>query len=275
LPKKIQLSKLNIMERKNILIATKTYPSISTKYRETVCTAGVILDDEEKPLKWVRIYPIRFRQLDFDRRYPRWSIISAKIERYDKDYRLESFRIDDESIEVVKKIDTSNNWSERKKLVLPLQFRSIRDIENQDKSLGIIKPRIIKKYFCKKTTREWSPKQQAVIDQLDLFEPTIELEKIPYQFGYNFIDEDGDEHRYTISDWEIQELYRKCRNKSQGLTPLAKEEDALEKVKQKLEAEFLGNKDLYFIVGNLKNHKKSFMIIGLFYPPIVSQLTLF
>jgi hypothetical protein len=263
------------MERKKILIATKTYPSISRKYRETVCTAGVILDDEEKPLKWVRIYPIRFRQLDFDRRYPRWSIISAKIERNDKDYRLESFRIDDESIEVLKKIDTSNNWSERKKLILPLKFRSIRDIQNQDKSLGIIKPRNIKKYFCKATTREWSPKQQAVIDQLDLFEPPKELEKIPYQFGYNFIDEDGDAHRYTISDWEIQELYRKCRDKSQGLTSLAKEKDAIEKVRQKLEIDFLDNKDLYFIVGNLKNHKKTFMIIGLFYPPIVSQLSLF
>ncbi len=188
---------------------------------------------------------------------------------------MESFKIDDESIEVVKKIDTSNNWSERKKLVLPLKFRSIRDIENQDKSLGIIKPRTIKKYFCKETTREWNPKQQGVIDQLDLFEPTIELEKIPYKFGYNFIDEDGDEHRYSISDWEIKELYRKCRDKSQSLTPLAKEKDALEKVRQKLEVEFLGDKDLYFIVGNLKNHKKSFMIIGLFYPPIVSQLSLF
>jgi hypothetical protein len=77
------------------------------------------------------------------------------------------------------------------------------------------------------------------------------------------------------SDWEIQELYRKCRDKSQGLTSLAKEKDALEKVRQKLEIDFLDNKDLYFIVGNLKNHKKTFMIIGLFYPPIVSQLSLF
>ncbi|WP_445245389.1 hypothetical protein [Microcoleus sp. OTE_8_concoct_300] len=64
------------METKKILIATKTYPSISTKYRETVCTAGVIFDEEEKPLKWVHIYPIRFRQLDFDRRYP---ICSSEI----------------------------------------------------------------------------------------------------------------------------------------------------------------------------------------------------
>ncbi|MEH2116225.1 hypothetical protein [Nostoc sp.] len=72
------------MERRKILIATKTYPSISTKYQETVCTAGVLLDDDEKPVQWIRIYPIRFRQLDFDKRYPRWSIVSAKIEKMTK-----------------------------------------------------------------------------------------------------------------------------------------------------------------------------------------------
>ncbi|WP_293158661.1 hypothetical protein [Okeania sp. SIO2C9] len=161
------------MESKKILIATKTYPSISQKYQETVCTAGVLLSEDEKPLEWIRIYPIRFRQLDFDRRYPRWSIIRALIEKNDKDYRPESFRIDDSSIEVLRKIKTSNNWEERKKLLLPLQFKSIKEIKNQDKSLGIIKPKIIKKYFCQETERNWKPKQQAVLDQLDLFEATV------------------------------------------------------------------------------------------------------
>ena len=58
------------METRKILIATKTYPSISTKYQETVCTAGILLSEEENPLQWIRIYPIRYRYLDFDKRYP-------------------------------------------------------------------------------------------------------------------------------------------------------------------------------------------------------------
>jgi hypothetical protein len=265
------------MERKKILIATKTYPSISTKYKETVCTAGILLDDEEKPVQWIRIYPIRFRQLDFEKRYPRWSIISAKIERNDKDYRLESYRIEEFSINILRSIDPKNSWEERKTLILPLQFKSISEIKSQNKSLGLIKPKIINKYFCKKTDRDWNLKQQAVLDQLDLFEPTVELEKIPYSFGYEFIDQDGDKHRYTISDWEIQELYRKCRNSSQEVTLEKREQEAIEKVRQKLEGEFLTKKDLYFIVGNLKNHKDCFMIIGLVYPPIIKnqQLTIF
>ncbi|UZO74419.1 hypothetical protein [Microcystis aeruginosa] len=264
------------METRKILIATKTYPSISTKYQETVCTAGILLSEEENPLQWIRIYPIRYRYLDFDKRYPRWAIVSAKIKRNDQDYRPESFKIDDNSLEIIRKIDTTNNWQERKSLVLSLQFRSIADIQAQGKSLGIIKPKSIERFFSKKTSREWNQKQQAVLNQLDLFEPNIDLEKIPYQFFYQFTDEDNVPHKYSISDWEIMELYRKCRDRSQ-LSGLEAEQYALEKVRQKLEDDFLESKDLYFIVGNLKNHAKSFMIIGLFYPPLVkfNQMELF
>lgn len=264
------------METRKILIATKTYPSISTKYQETVCTAGILLSEEENPLQWIRIYPIRYRYLDFDKRYPRWAIVSAKIKRNDQDYRPESFKIDDNSLEIIRKIDTTNNWQERKSLVLSLQFRSIADIQAQGKSLGIIKPKSIERFFSKKTSREWNQKQQAVLNQLDLFEPNIDLEKIPYQFVYQFTDEDNVPHKYSISDWEIMELYRKCRDRSQ-LSGLEAEQYALEKVRQKLEDDFLESKDLYFIVGNIKNHAKSFMIIGLFYPPLVkfNQMELF
>ncbi|OIP67047.1 MAG: hypothetical protein AUK43_20820 [Oscillatoriales cyanobacterium CG2_30_40_61] len=260
------------MERRKILIATKTYPSISTKYRETVCTAGILLDDNEQPLEWIRIYPIRFRQLDFDKRYPRWSIISAKIEKNDKDSRLESYRIDDSSIEILRHIGTQDNWSERKSFVLPLQFQSIQDIRDQGKSLGIIKPESILKYYYKKDKREWGNKQQGILEQPDFFEEIpSELEKIPYKFGYEFIENNQVKHKYSISDWEISELYRKCRDRSQKDTLEEREAEALEKVREKLEVDFLNKKDLYFIVGNLKDHRQTFMIIGLFYPPISTK----
>lgn len=255
------------MQKRRILIATKTYPSISTKYKETVCTAGILLDDEENPLQWIRIYPIRFRSLDFDQRYKRWSVISAEIERNDKDFREESYRINDTSIEVIREIGTKNCWEERKSLILPLQFSSISEIQAQGKSLGIIKPKSIEKYFCKNTDREWNPKQRAVQDQGDLFEPSVELEKVPYQFGYKFTAADNRKHSYSISDWEIYQLYRGCRNRSKATNLVDKEKEALSKVKQKLEDEFMSKKDLYFIVGNLKNYCKTFMIIGIFYPP--------
>lgn len=48
------------MERRKILIATKTYPSISTKYQETVCTAGVLLDDDENQFSGFAFIPFGF-----------------------------------------------------------------------------------------------------------------------------------------------------------------------------------------------------------------------
>ncbi|MDF1814754.1 MAG: hypothetical protein P1V20_21290, partial [Verrucomicrobiales bacterium] len=47
--------------KERILITVKTYPTLSTKYAELVCTAGVNENGE-----WRRIYPIQFRQLADD-----------------------------------------------------------------------------------------------------------------------------------------------------------------------------------------------------------------
>jgi hypothetical protein len=44
--------------REKILITVKTYPVISKKYQETVCTAGLREDGS-----WVRLYPVPFRTM--------------------------------------------------------------------------------------------------------------------------------------------------------------------------------------------------------------------
>ena len=48
---------------RKVFITAKTYPTLSKKYYELVCTAG-ILDDGN----WVRIYPLPFRKLDYENR---------------------------------------------------------------------------------------------------------------------------------------------------------------------------------------------------------------
>jgi hypothetical protein len=212
-----------------------------------------------------------------DQRYPRWSIIEANIERNPKDNRHESFRIDETSIRVIRRIDTKNNWEERKRLLLPLLSNSIDEIQLQGASLGLIKPQSIYCPFDAPTKRDWSPKQKAILEQEDLFEESFDLDKIPYKFGCDFIDLGGKRHRYSTSDWEISQLYRKMYENAlnKGESKDNSEKEALEKVRQKLNS-FL-ERDLYFIVGNLQTKPKTFMAIGLFYPPRVSveQLSLF
>ena len=43
-----------------VLITVKTYPTISAKYDELVCTAGFREDGT-----WVRIYPVPFRKRSY------------------------------------------------------------------------------------------------------------------------------------------------------------------------------------------------------------------
>jgi len=47
------------IERKKVYIVVKTYPTISKKYSEIVCTAGILENGD-----WIRLYPIPFRKLD-------------------------------------------------------------------------------------------------------------------------------------------------------------------------------------------------------------------
>ena len=50
-----------------VFIIAKTYPELSSKYGETVCTAGV--DEAGNPL---RLYPIPFRYLSGPQRFKRY-----------------------------------------------------------------------------------------------------------------------------------------------------------------------------------------------------------
>jgi hypothetical protein len=59
-----------------VLIAVKTYPTLSSKYDELVCTAGFLEDGS-----WVRIYPIPFRKLEYDKQYSKYDWVEIDLER--------------------------------------------------------------------------------------------------------------------------------------------------------------------------------------------------
>jgi hypothetical protein len=61
-------------EKIKILITVKTYLTISKKYGELCCTAGVKEDGS-----WIRIYPIPFRLLEYNKRYKKYQWLEAKV----------------------------------------------------------------------------------------------------------------------------------------------------------------------------------------------------
>ena len=132
------------MAKERILITVKTYPTLSSKYDELVCTAGFREDGS-----WVRIYPIPFRKLEYDSRYSKYQWIEIDLVKNTSDPRPESFRpYNYEKIIAHDVITTGKDrlWIERKKYVLKNVYTDLRKLiaEAKDKkictSLATFKP---------------------------------------------------------------------------------------------------------------------------------------
>ncbi len=268
-----------------VLITVKTYPSLSSKYDELVCTAGFTEDG-----KWIRIYPVPFRKLDFEGQYKKWEWIEIDLEKNNSDFRPESFKTRKlESIRVLNKLTTSDGWRERKQMTLRNVYTNLDSLISEAKnkelgtSLAVLKPKEILDFIIEEVEREWDKdKINSIIakqEQISLFE--IEesqkifeiVRKVPYKFSYKFITDDNKERTIMIEDWEIGQLYWNSFDKYRN------EKTACAKVKQKYFDTFLKKNDIYFFMGTtLKHHnvgKNPFIIIGVFYPPKDNKISLF
>lgn len=259
--------------RIRVLILVKTYPSLSEKYNELVCTAGM-LDDGS----WIRLYPIPFRMLRDSQKYPKYGYVELDVERNISDHRIESYRPIEiaSSLQVVGFIDTSNGWANRRKIVLQNSTNNLAELIERSKqehiSLAVYKPTQVLDFVWEEVTREWDSKKLAKVKgnlmQRSLFEEHTEasnmfkvVKKLPYKFSYRFLDADGSPHKLMIEDWELGALYWKCINNGDS------EDVACQKVKQ-MYFDTMCKKDLYFYLGTTLAHPNTFIIIGTFYPPM-------
>ena len=153
---------------KRILITVKAYPNPSTKYGETVCCAGIDIDT----FQWIRLYPIPYRDLDKSQKFKKYNIINVKCRKVNDDQRIESFKIDSDSIKILSHLDTKSKWEARKNIVLQNVSSSfcnvLQDIK-ENKSLGTFKPCNIK-FFWKKSSLEDEAKRKACYAQLSFFD---------------------------------------------------------------------------------------------------------
>lgn len=275
------------MERKKVYITVKTYPTISKKYDELVCTAGFLEDGS-----WIRLYPLPFRKLYNEQKYKKYQWIEADVEKSSKDYRSESYKvINRDTITVLNSGSNKVDWNERKKIVFQKEkiYTNLSEIIELTKkpvykSLVIFKPTKIVDFSREPTGRDWPKDTLEIIkskrDQYSLFQTPEEVmhdlkivPKLPYVFKYQFQDDSGKKSNLMIEDWEIGMLYINCLKNTQK-----DESRALEKVKQQCWEVFM-KKDLYFFLGTrLMWHGKSqnpFSIVGVFYPPKNLQNELF
>jgi hypothetical protein len=251
-----------------LLVTVKTYPNPSTKYDETVCCAGITEDKQ-----WVRLYPVRYRDLPFESQFKKYDIIEVIAERHN-DNRPESWRPRVDTLKKVGHINSTNNWRERldwiKPTLLPGYAELLRLQQSEYKSLGAFRPAKIVEVKVTFKDDRWSDSQLAAINQLDLFSDKDPLELVPYRFYIDFIDEKGKPHSLSVIDWEFSELWRKERDR------LKSGEEAAEQVRKKLLEVTSPNRDLILFAGNQANpaRRATFLILGCFWPKLEDQLSL-
>ena len=247
-----------------ILPVVKTYPNPSTKYGETVCVAGVDLDTRE----WVRVYPVTFRQLP-DTQFRKYQVIECSGTRPKDDRRPESIRVDQDTIKVVgDSIPTTNGWRSRMAL-LPEVDRSLCEIKRMNEargvSIGMFRPKVINRLVIE-PAEPWTEKQKAALRQEHLglgggqTKHVAMLEQVPWTLSYRFECDEAEcnGHKLQILDWEIAQSFRRWSRSHPD-----RWEDMI-RAKYELE---LPRKDLILIVGTMAAHPKTFVIIGLVYPP--------
>lgn len=274
--------------KKKIYIVVKTYPTISKEYAELVCTAGILEDGS-----WVRLYPVPFRKLDYDQKYPKYTWVEVEMTRNTKDFRPETYRPTLATIVVgdkPKKID----WDERRRIVFNNKkiYTNMQELIEKAKkdgiSLAVFKPAKILDFIAEAVDREWDAEKLAILKslskQLNLFQTADEIEreyrvvpKVPFKFSFRFEDDNGKQSTLMIEDWETGMLYWNCLQRANGNEHVAKE-----KVRQKYYNDFALTKDLHFFLGTtLKFHNVApnpFLIIGTFQPPMPAaeqQVTIF
>lgn len=250
------------LKTKTVLITVKAYPNPSKKYGETSCCAGIDMDT----LQWIRLYPIPFRDLEQSQKFKKYNIIKVKCYK-STDKRIESYKVDSESIEILDHLNAYKKWARRRKILIPTASCSFCDITknvSQNKSLGMFKPCDIS-FFWKKAILKNVEKRKASYAQLSLFDKRKqEIEQIPFDFYYKFKCDNFSScpgHNLLIIDWELKESYRKWRHlyKSEKLL--------LEMIKKKWYDDMCSDKcDTYFFVGNQRRFVNQFMVLGLFYP---------
>ncbi len=267
-----------------VLITVKTYPTLSKKYDELVCTAGFREDGS-----WVRLYPVPFRKLDYQNQYKKWQWIELELDKSISDFRPESYRPTniDRNIKILGEIETKNDWELRKKIVLKHIYTNMSSLISEAKSkdfstsLAVLKPQKILDFIWEPSEPEWDVSTLAAVyanqSQLGLFddlEGTKKLfkvvTKLPFKFSYVFTTEDGIKRTLMVEDWELGALYWNCLKKAEGNVELA-----CKQVRCKYFDYMYHERDLYFFMGTTKEFHNvapnPFIIIGTFYPPKILQ----
>lgn len=263
------------MESIELLPLVKAYPALSRTYGEVCCVAGTQMTDSGP--RWIRLYPVPFRVLEDHQQFRKYQRVRLRVATHGGDTRPETRRPDRDSIETVgSPIPTSGSWAKRRRWVEPLMVQSMCEVrrreQNDRTSLAVFRPARVDELVIEE--RDINADKQAMArdfaNQGNLFSglgrdersrQLQELEQIPYSFKYRYrCNERGCRgHEQSIIDWEIVQYYRQVRS----------HDNWRERIRNRWLGELCGDdRDTAFFVGNQHLHRGTFMVLGVWWPPL-------
>jgi hypothetical protein len=257
---------------KRILITVRTYPVPARKGIEVSCTGGVTDDG-----KWIRLFPVPYRFLEEDKRFKKYQWIEVNVTKARNDQRPESFTPNLDTLKIGETISSVDNWRARREILRPLMRPSLCTIQRErdncgSPTLGFFKPaQIVRLTIEDAEHANWTDEQMNILRQIPMFEsaPADELEKIPFDFKYQFCcsDDSCSGHHLTCFDWEMGQAYRSWRRRYG--------DNWEQRFRNRFENEMINKNDTHLFVGNLHQFPTSWIIVGLFYPPLPATGDLF
>lgn len=244
------------------IVIIKAAPQVGQKHGETICCAGIDLQGN-----WLRLYPISFRTLDEAQKFGRWDRIQFRWRLPKDDPRVESRRVDQDTLHIVGQMKKS----ERGRFLASSLVTSLDKEREAGRSLALLKAKILEFKVDKKDDADLesdAQKFEALRAQPDLFntKPIIPYEPCPYRFKYRYQTDDG-VREGTCQDWEIEATFFKWAK-------LNGEKRALADVRRVFGEEY-PSKGMLLAMGTHSLYPNTWLINGVVRQDEIQQLSLF
>jgi hypothetical protein len=162
-------------------IVVRAYPNPSGREGEAVCCAAISDDG-----RLLRLYPVPWRQLDAQHRFSPGDRIRARI-RKSKDPRRESYNLDRDSLEIIKKDALS--WPARTRAAEGFDLAPLCDLRQQAAvTLSFQRVRDVSASITLDRDARWTPEDMSKLAGRELYEaePRSLLEKLPFTLWWRF-----------------------------------------------------------------------------------------
>ncbi|MFC0408976.1 hypothetical protein [Roseomonas elaeocarpi] len=227
----------------------KALPRPSRKYQETVCCAGVTEAGE-----WRRLFPVRFRQLTQTQQFDRWQWVSYGARRPSDDRRMESRRIEENTL----RTGTKEPARSRLQRLLPLLRASTNEAAARNESLTLLEPSELQLRARRKPIAAINAELERYREaarQGSLLDPGLaEMKPCPFAVQITFKDDDGNGHSPLCGDWETSAAFF---NLARGMS----EHGVIEHLR-KAYTERSSEKRIFLALGTVKARPSQWLLLG-------------